>query len=49
MSKFLFSIHFLKLRLGVLLHIKETANPIDLKWQWKNWQVKNRWQQTNKF
>jgi len=34
----LFALYFLKLRLSVFLSLRQTANPLDLKWRWKHWQ-----------
>ncbi len=34
----LFALYFLKMRLSVFLSLRQTANPLDLKWRWKHWQ-----------
>lgn len=37
MKVILFSLYYIKLRLSVLLGINKTANPVSLKWRWKDW------------
>ncbi|MDQ3748965.1 MAG: hypothetical protein M3367_08140 [Acidobacteriota bacterium] len=40
MKIILFSFYYSKLRLGVLLGIHRTPNPLNLKWRWRYWQSK---------
>lgn len=37
MKVILFVSDYLKLLLGVLLGVRKTANPLGLKWRWKDW------------
>jgi hypothetical protein len=38
MDRILFSFYYVGLRLGTFLTLHETANPLDIKWRWNNWQ-----------
>jgi hypothetical protein len=35
-----FLLYYSKLRLEIMLGIHQTANPLDVKWQWKFWRYK---------
>jgi hypothetical protein len=49
MTMIMFLLYYCKLNLGILLHVYETANPLDLKWRWNHFQYKYRSQRHHKF
>jgi len=48
MEKILFSLYYLKLRLGVFMGKHKTEHPLDLKWRWDHWK-RNRQQTARLF
>lgn len=42
MQVVLFSLYYCKLRLGAMLGVHRTANPLNLNWRWNYWQDKRQ-------
>ncbi len=40
MEKLLFLLYYCKLRLSLLIGLHQTANPLNIKWRWRNWQYR---------